>query len=548
MKAIKHLPLVLALSLLLVSCGNKKNQEANGALGTSSTDGFLPTDLASVTISAAQNNGEGFVISSIQSKNSGEPTVEDGLISFNVNYETFSGSKDGLSLKTDIFSLVANGFVQQSYSDENFSLMMSPGIYILTITISKGALKFPPFKAKMVVKCAKGIQGNTFTVDASKVKILPVADLFWSAQNRNVFFGKYQHDLSQVVTQVPQGANLNLYSYDLDTNGDGSLLMQNGSKINEVGYGIDIINRNIFTKVIDYSTFADNQRSVVYKIYDECYNSKSIEVSTGNNGVFGATEKEDVISADIMPQMKLVQPSTPEDPSYMVQNKMSFLQQAEVQINTPVNCEQRVGGVNYPQGCDPRLTGTLSLIDSYRASVICNINNGSLTIRAEEVLPGQNAGYNYNLIDKYNVNFTISNIIQKFDGNYPTWESSNAKLQNYTYTIPGAGDLAGKEVLSTNNCSIKVLLPEQSRNNTPCGSGLEGTGTFTTIQHVRVAYKCNSVSSTLGKFIKTAGELYCRNGIPSTKTDCKNNNPIPTGTPGLTPVPTSNPTSPPGEE
>lgn len=515
-----------------------------GSTSDADKNPFLPTDLKSVTITVTQDNGQGFTISSIQSKNKNEPTVEEGRITFNVDYETFSGDKSGLTLTTEIFSLVKNGFVDQDFNAENFNLMMNHGIYILTVTVKKGLISYPSFKAKMVVKCASTLQGNIFTADPTKVKIDPVRylDAWPEKNNRPVYLGLYRHDLSNVVTSTPNGANINLYTFDLDTNGDGVLEISNGSKISKAGYGLDLVGRNIASSISAYSTFADNERSVTYKIYDECFNSKAIEVSTGNNGRFGITEKEDLVSPDIMPSMSLVK-LAPEDPSYMVFAKMSFLQQMHEQIGLSTNCSIRVGGVNYPQGCDTRLTGTLSLIsDTSRATVSCQITNGSISIKAEEILPGQSDGYNYNLIDHYGVNLTINGLSQIIDQGYPTWNPNNAFLSNYTLTVPGAGDHIGKEVLATNKCELKVLLPEQSRTFNACGAGQNGTGTYTTLQHVRVAYLCKEVKSTLGKIIKTSGELYCKNGIPSVKTDCQNEvSPTPIETPTGTPVPTSPP-------
>ena len=236
-------------------------------------------------------------------------------------------------------------------------------------------------------------------------------------------------------------------------------------------------------------------------------------------------------------------PLAPEDPSYMVYAKMPFLQQIQEQIGTVTNCNSRsTGGINYPAGCDTRLTGTLSIIPwGNRSAVSCQITSNVLSIKAEMLDLPLNEGQNYNIIGNYGVNFTISGLKQLIVGGYPTWDPTNAKLTNYTYTIPGAGDAIGKEVLSTNLCSIEVLMPEQSKTSNACGGGLDGN-INQTIQHVRVAYQCASVSSTLGKKVKLAGELYCTNGIISTKSDCKNNNPQPTTTPsGYTPVPTSPP-------
>lgn len=550
MKEIKHtsliLTLLLTISQMMISCGKDlsmmdpsllKKGDLAGAEGTA----YLPTDLKSVTITVTQENGFGFIISSVQAKNKNDPTVEEGRINFNVEYETFSGDKTGLSLSTEIFSLVKNGFINQDFSNENFNLMMNPGIYILTVKVSKGSTTYPPFKAKMVVKCASTLQGNIFTADPTKVQIRPLAYLLnWPQKNRPVYLGVFEHDLSKVITSAPTGANTNLYTFDLDTNGDGVLEIVNGSKIAKVGYGLDLVGRNLPNPVSAYSTFADNERSVTYKIYDECFNSKAIEVSTGNNGIFGITEKEDLVSPDIMPSMSLI-PLAPEDPSFMVYDKMSFLQQMHEQIGIGTNCGVRVGGVNYPQGCDTRLTGTLSLITGVpRSTVSCQLTNNSLSVKAEEILPGQADGFNYNLIDHYGVNMTINGIKTSGTG-YPERDASGAYLSNYTMTVPGAGDHIGKEVLATNSCEIKVLLPEQNRSKSECADD-PNKFTYTILQHVRIAYKCKEVKSTLGKIIKNSGELYCKNGTPSVRTDCKPVvNPPPGGTPGPTPVPTSPP-------
>lgn len=543
--------LLLILSLLL-SCDKLLNKSENKSFSPGSStntppSSFLPTDLKSIAITATQEDGNGFTISSIVANSNGSPTVEDGRINFKIAYETFSNSTSGLSLKTDIFSLVTNGFVNRSFATEDFNLMMEPGIYILTVTVKKGQLAYPPFKAKMVVKCSSTLQGNLFQVDPSKVQISPVSELFWSQKNRYVYFGRYQHNLSQVVTP-PAGANLSLYSYNLDSNGDGRLEMINGVKVNRAGYGIDIINRNLFSSTIAYSTFADDERFLTYEVYDECYNSKSFEVSTGTNGIFGITEKEDLTSPDQRPEMSEI-PLAPEDPSYMVYAKKEFLQQIQEETGASTSCEPRVGGgVNYPAGCDTRLTGTLSLIPvSNRSGVTCLINPGSLTIKAEEGSSNSIDGYNYNLIANYSVNIAITGITKKFDNDgYPYWDATNAQLNNYTFTIPGAGDAIGKDVLTTNNCSIEVLTPIQSRAYDACTSGYEGDGTFQTVQHVRVAYQCGNVTSTLGRRIKVAGELYCKSGLlPATKTDCVNPNPPTPAPPGNTPVP---PPPPPPED
>lgn len=548
----------IALSIMLLftlfSCkeilnfSKNKNLPSSGILKSSPEKPFLPTDLKSVTIKATQDNGEGFIISSVVAQSKGKPQVEDGNISFNVNYETFSGSKDQLALKTEIFSLVKNGFINSSFSTENFSLNMEPGIYILTVTLKKGTLSFPPFKAKMVVKCDSTLQGNIFAVDPSRIQISPASYTFWPEKNRNVYLGNYTHNLEDSVS-APAGGNKSLYTYNIDSNGDGTLEIIDGTKVARTGYGIDIINRNLGSSTIAYSSFADDQRFLTYEIYDECYNDEVIEVSTGNSGIFDITEKEDLTSPSQRPQMSTV-PLAPEDPSYMVYAKLPFLQQIQEQKNAKVPCSDRSsGGVNYLEGCDTRLTGTLSIIPAAkesRSTVGCQVSNGSLSIKAEELDLPLTEGQNYNIIGNYGVNMTINGIktITGSDG-FPSLDPNGAILNNYTYTIPGAGDAIGKDVLTTNNCSIEVLFPLVSKTKFACGGDLTGD-IEQTIQHVRVTYQCNSVTSTHGKFMQVAGELYCTNGLLSQKSNCKNNNPPPTGTtpPPGTPTPTFPPPPP----
>lgn len=530
----------------------KKSESSPIVVGTpkaQETPTFLPTDLKYISISATQDNGEGFVISTMLDKNKGLPTVEDGRIDFNLDYETFSGKKQDLSIKTDIFSLVRNGFVKQTFNTEDFSLMMEPGIYILTVTISKGKFPYPPFKAKMVVKCSSTLAGNIFNLDPSKVQITPIADVFWTEQNRSVYFGRYQHSLmngpNNEVVLPPSGANLSLYTFNLDTNGDGTLEVINGQKLSQTSFGIDIINRALYSKPVTYSTFADNKRFVTYEVYDECFNSKAFEVSTGDNGVFGITEKEDLTNSSTIPQMSLEQ-NLQVDPSYMVQHKMSFLQQMQQES---ASCNNRaVGGVNYPQVCDTRLNGTLSLIPVMnRVAVTCLKSNGSsIAIAAKELPPALNDGLNYNVVGEYGVNLTINGITTKYtevNGEpFIELDPTNARLDNYTFSIPGTGDAVGKDVLTTNNCTVKVLLPILSKIHTPCGGNTTGKNGFRqTIQNVRVAYQCGNAKSILGKNIEVAGELYCNTGITSTETDCVQPPPEGTPIPGYTPVPTVNP-------
>jgi hypothetical protein len=343
----------------------------------------------------------------------------------------------------------------------------------------------------------------------------------------------------------------------MDSNGDGTLEVINGVKQNQASFGMDIINRAIYSKPITYSTFADNKRFITYEVYDECFNVQAFEVATGDSGIFGIIEKEDLVNAQTMPKMS-EQVNLIEDPSYMVQHKKSFAQQMHEQS---ANCNDRSnGGVNYPQGCDTRLNGTLSLIPVMnRVSVNCSkTNNSSLSVIAKEIQPQLNEGLNYNILGEYGLFFTINGISQKEskigDEHFIELDPTNARLDGYTFTVPGTGDSLGKEVLTTNNCSVKVLLPIIEKLHTPCGSGTTGEKGFRkTVQDIRVAYHCAKVKSLYGKEIEVAGELYCNSGIKSEASDCVND-PVPTptgfptqGTPVPTvPVPTA--TNPPVEE
>lgn len=518
----------LLLLMSLVSCEediknfiNKSESSAPGETKKAEGSSFLPSDLKSVSISASQENGEGFVISSIVSQSKGKPTIQDGIISFNINYETFSGNVSDLTLKTDIFSLVSNGFIKQTYSEQGFSLPMDPGIYILTVTVSRKGLAYPPFKAKMVVKCSDSLSEKIFDLNPSKVEITPLPDVFWKEQNRWVYFGRYKHDLTKQVVLPPSGANINQYTYNIDTNGDGTLEIINGIKVNQADFGLDLINRQLTSTHVGYSTFADDKRFVSYEVYDECYNSKAFEVSSGVSGIFNITEKEDLIDAHTKPQMSEVKGDLAKDPSYMVQHDKPFLQQMQEEPN---GCNDRsTGGVNYVKKCDTRLNGTLSLIPQLqRAAVSCFVsNNNSMNINAKEIDPTLSEGLNHNMIGQYAVNISL-NGLRRSQGSFPFIDPSSAIINNYTFSVPGTDDAIGKDVLTTNNCTVEVLMPIREQMQSPCGPGsIGGSGNYTTVQDVRVAYQCGNVKSTLGKKIAVAGELYCMTGITTSTSDCK---------------------------
>jgi hypothetical protein len=171
MRGNNKLRLLFSIMLLcgFTSCGNtldklKNKNESAVSPATKEADGpnFLPTDLKYISISVTQENGEGFIISTASEKNKGKPEVEDGKISFKIDYETFSSKKDDLSIRIDIFSLVKNGILDRSFSTQNFDFFMDPGVYIITVTISKGNFPYPPFKSKMVVKCDSSLANKFF--------------------------------------------------------------------------------------------------------------------------------------------------------------------------------------------------------------------------------------------------------------------------------------------------------------------------------------------------------------------------------------------------
>jgi len=492
------------LAILTTGCGSKDGNSDNsltGDLGDGDTNGYQPNEIESIDLKFTDATGQSVAVSSksfISSKNN-TPLIT-GAISFDAAFISKLQNQN-YTVSTNILSLVDSGSQQLTGEGLSFSKNLAPGIYIVTLNILRKGKVVKSLKGKFAVMCDPDDPSNKeFNLNAGAVQITPVAQANWNG--RPIYLGQYNFNLQNIVS----GGGTGKYVADPDTTFDGTLFVQNHAKFSKpaVNSGVDHTLIDISSPLTTYVPFADTDRTLVLRVYNTCYASRSLEISYDQ---LTATEHEQ----DVSDSDGLTLPSLTADSTFMVATKLPFLHQNQVQTNL-AGCDVKVdGGVNYVDGCDPRVTGEHILIDNApRISVSCQVSGNTIMFKAEEMRL-KTAGENLNSIGNYLIAGEFGYSRSKDANGYPILTINSNSLANYSFQAPGEGDGYGPINLAKNgNCRLTATAVEKVRNVGGCTGGeIKGVS-----YDIRYAYNCSSITNKNGTVTaRVSGEGLCVVGL-----------------------------------